>query len=244
MAIMIEKADQIAKNFVNGYAQTELLPGGYACLQNYKCFLKAGSSVTPEIYSDKAIVYVFSRGKGYVSTETNQAFNITELSFFSPGLLGIDGVAFSIHAEEDMEFLRLVYTMTEKDMERYHRWRIRFPYFQPLSTCVEYVQDCKTGKAHSWSVLNPKNVGRIIMGVVRAEGDGEGTVEKGHPAVAQFNYALPGSDFTLNIDGETVRQCDGDWSFVPAGPDHSLISNGEGKPVYYIWFEHIVDELP
>ena len=49
MAIIIEKADQIAKNFFNVYAQNEQLPGGYACLQNYKCFLTAGSSVTPEI---------------------------------------------------------------------------------------------------------------------------------------------------------------------------------------------------
>ena len=60
--------------------------------------------------------------------------------------------------------------------------------------------------------------------------------------MAQWNYALPGSDFILTVDGESTPQRDGDWSFVPAGLDHSLVAE-PGKLVYYIWFEHLVDEI-
>lgn len=238
MAIMIERAEDIAQNFQNGFSETELLPGTYPGIQNYKCFLKAGTKLTLRAYDkiEKALLYVFSRGRGYVTTEKG-AFNIEELSFFMPGVLG---ESYEIFALEDMEFLRLEYTMTEKDKERYHGWSVRYPFFQKISTCVEYVQDCKGPNTHSWSVLHPKECGRIMMGVVR--GVGEGTVEKGHAAVAQWNYALPGSDFTLTVDNESTQQKDGDWSFVPAGLDHSLVA-APGKLAYYIWFEHFVNDF-
>lgn len=238
MAIMIERAENIAKDFQNGFSETELLPGTYPGIQNYKCFLKAGTKLTLRAYQDieKAILYVFSRGRGYITTEKG-AFNVEELSFFMPGVLG---EMYEIFALEDMEFLRLEYTMTGTDKERYHKWSVRYPFFLPISSCVEYVQDCKGPNTHSWSVLHPKECGRIMMGVVRAVG--EGTVEKGHPAVAQWNYALPGSDFTLTIGDESTQQKDGDWSFVPAGPDHSLVA-APGKLVHYIWFEHFVEDF-
>ena len=69
------------------------------------------------------------------------------------------------------------------------------------------------------------------MGIVRAEG--EGTIEKGHPSVAQWNYALPGADFHLTVNDETVEQADGDFSYVTPGDDHSLVSDA-GKLTYYI----------
>lgn len=238
MAIMIQRADQVAQNFQNGFSETELFPGAYPGIQNYKCFLKAGSKLSLHAYENvqRVALYVFPRGKGYITTASG-AFNINELSFFIPG---VEGEAYEIYAVEDMEFMRLEYTMTEKDQERYHAWSVRYPFFRGISTCVEYVQDCKGPNTHSWSVLNPKECGRIIMGVVRAVG--EGTTEKGHPAVAQWNYALPGSDFILTVDGESTPQRDGDWSFVPAGLDHSLVAE-PGKLVHYIWFEHLVDEF-
>ena len=64
---------------------------------------------------------------------------------------------------------------------------------------------------------------------------GEGTVEKGHPAVDQWNYGLDNADFTLTVENESVAHHAGDWSFVPAGLDHSLTAE-PGKEVAYIWF--------
>ena len=60
--------------------------------------------------------------------------------------------------------------------------------------------------------------------------------------MAQYNYALEGADFELTVDGETINTEEGDWSYVPAGLDHSLVSE-KGKKVFYIWFEHMVDEV-
>lgn len=72
------------------------------------------------------------------------------------------------------------------------------------------------------------------MGVVRAVG--EGTDEKGHPAVHQWNYCLGDSDFDITVEGETTHTKAGDFSFIPAGPDHSLIAQ-PGKEVFYVWYE-------
>ena len=73
-----------------------------------------------------------------------------------------------------------------------------------------------------------------ILGVVRAVG--EGTDEKGHPAVHQWNYCLGNADFDITVDGETTHTKAGDFSFIPAGPDHSLIAQ-PGKEVFYVWYE-------
>ena len=73
------------------------------------------------------------------------------------------------------------------------------------------------------------------------------TSEKGHPAVHQWNYCVGNSDFSMSVgykaenSMETVNHKAGDWSFIPAGADHDLVSE-PGKEVYYVWFEHYTNE--
>ena len=115
----------------------------------------------------------------------------------------------------------------------------RCPIFRSFSETHEYTQDCKGPHTRSWQVLYSGEVGRNLLGVVKAVG--EGTVEKGHPAVDQWNYGLDNADFTLTVENESVAHHAGDWSFVPAGLDHSLTAE-PGKEVAYIWFERFVKE--
>ena len=133
-----------------------------------------------------------------------------------------------------MEFIKSVVDMDDYDWEDYKSSHVRLPYFRPLSKCPRYDQDCKGPNTTSWHVLNPKQLGHVILGVVRAVG--EGTDEKGHPAVHQWNYCLGNADFDLTVHGETTHTKAGDWSFIPAGPDHSLIAQ-PGKEVFYVWYE-------
>lgn len=236
MSISMVRREEIILNFKDGFAQTELLPGTFEGITNYRCELKAGCTVQPKLYSDKVVVYCFTKGGGYI-TDGLKAYNITELSFYTPDF---DKNELSIHAVSDMEFLCLVSDMTEGDWRTYEQGHHVLPIFAPISQCREYTQDCKGPNTQSWSVLSTRNIGRIMVGVVRAVG--EGTTEKGHPSVDQWNYCLDGADFNLTVDGETVSHKDGDWSFVPAGLDHSLVAE-PGKLVYYIWFEHFVKEF-
>ncbi len=63
-----------------------------------------------------------------------------------------------------------------------------------------------------------------------------------HPAVAQWNYSVGDSDFHLSVDHQpSIAQKSGDFSFVPAGPDHSLAAD-PGKEVFYVWYEHYTRE--
>ena len=79
-----------------------------------------------------------------------------------------------------------------------------------------------------------------MLGAVR--GVGGGTVEKGHPRVAQWNYCVGNSDFLLTVeDAPAIEHKSGDWSYIPAGFDHSLVAE-PGKEVFYIWFEHHIKE--
>ncbi|RHP30033.1 hypothetical protein [Lachnotalea sp. AF33-28] len=239
MAIDIIKEEEIKKNlnFVDGYAQLEVLPGVYPMVKAYKCELKAGCSVSPKLYADKIQVFSFVAGKGFLY-DSKRAYNVDEMSFYIPDF---DKQSLTIHAvDEDLQIMLMVVDMLESDWLAYEDTHMTLPSFKKFSECEPYDQSCKGPHTKSWSVIHDGNLARVLMGVVCAEG--EGTKEKGHPSVCQYNYTLPGSEFKLTVDGESTMHGEHDFSYVTAGLDHSLVA-APGKKVFYIWFEHDVAEL-
>ena len=242
--LYVDTAEEIAKRAQydeNGFAKVELLPGIYKeGIQSYKCFLKAGHSIKPELFADRSVIIFFGKGEGEL-TDCDVLHRIIEVAFYVPFM---DKVPYKIKALEDMEFIFNVIEMNETDKKAFDRWHISLPYFRLYGECVKYIQNCKGPHTEARMVLCPKWLGRVILGTTRAFG--EGTVENGHPAVHQFNYCLGSSDFHMKVGYkaqntmQTIEAHAGDWSFIPGGPDHDLISD-PGKEVYYIWFEHYTD---
>lgn len=237
MAIYIAHNEDLVSEYDDtGFAKKEALPGTYeGGIRNYKCFLKAGCQVTPEMYEDKLVLFFFGKGKGYI-TDQKGAYSIEELCFYVPEF---NKTPYTVHATGDMEFMMCVVDMNQWDWKVYNASHVRLPFFRTVSKCIKYDQDCKGPHATSWFVLTGQQLGRIMVGVVRAVG--EGTTEKGHPAVEQWNYCVGDSDFELTVDEETRPHRSGEWSYVPAGLDHSLVAK-PGKEVYYVWFEHFTKE--
>ncbi|WP_320982033.1 hypothetical protein [Enterocloster bolteae] len=237
MAIYIaQKEDLVSEYDDSGFAKKEALPGTYeGGIRNYKCFLKAGCQVEPEMYEDKLVLFFFGKGTGYI-TDQKGAYSIEELCFYVPEF---NRTPYAVHATGDMEFMMCVVDMNQWDWKVYNASHVRLPFFRTVSKCIKYDQDCKGPHPTSWFVLTGQQLGRIMVGAVRAVG--EGTAEKGHPAVEQWNYCVGDSDFELTVDGETRPHRSGEWSYVPAGLDHSLMAE-PGKEVYYVWFEHFTKE--
>jgi hypothetical protein len=235
MAIAVARREDNPK-VVNGYGEVEWLAGTHKLVRGYKCILEKGHTVSPKIYKDKTVVFIFSQGTGYI-TSPSRAYNIDQLSFFVPNF---DTEAYSIYAVTDMEYMMVVTDMLQSDIDGFENTHMVLPSFKTVADCEPYAQSCKGPNTKSWSVLISGHLARVLMGIVKAEG--EGTIEKGHPAVDQWNYTLPGSDFELTVDGETIHHGESEWSFVPAGLDHSLTAK-PGKTVYYIWFEHKTAEI-
>lgn len=232
------KAEDIPQDYDEyGFSITELLPGTYdGGIRNYKCFLRAGCEVSPQLYPENTVILMFGKGTGYISSQ-NEMHKITELSFYAPNF---EKEAYVIHAYEDIEFVMSIVDMNQWDWEIFHASHVHLPFFIRVSDALKYDQDCKGPNTTSWHILSPKMLGRIMIGVVRA--DGEGTTEKGHPKVHQWNYCVGNADFHLTVgDSETVEHKTGDWSFIPAGPDHALVAD-PGKEVYYVWYEHYTRE--
>ena len=221
----------------NGFYMTELLPDTYnGGIRNFKCFLKAGSEYKPELQAKETVLLMFGKGKGYIASKKH-LFNITEVAVYAADF---DKESYTIHALEDMEFVCSRIEMNEWDWKVFNSSHVRLPFFVQMSDCVIYDQDCKGPHTDSWWILSPQQLGRIMLGIVRA--NGEGTVEKGHPKVEQWNYCLGNSDFHLSVeDAPVVHHKGGEWSYVPAGYDHSLTAE-PGKEVFYFWYEHYTRE--
>ena len=62
----------------NGFSRTELLPGVYdGGIRSYKCFLKAGCKISPELYKDKGVVILFGQGKGAAERQGRGSMPVT-----------------------------------------------------------------------------------------------------------------------------------------------------------------------
>jgi mannose-6-phosphate isomerase-like protein (cupin superfamily) len=241
MAIHYVKKEDIHLTFNNGYAQTELLPGSYnGGVRAFRCILKTGATVSPEILHNSLQILCLTSGKGAVLTK-EKVYAINE-----PAIYAADPFdTFSIHAATDMTFTMFVVEQKPGDVERYDSFHLLLPFFCPLSQGVEYVQSCKTTYSRSFSLIPTKRLCRILMGYCTADGtinnSVEGTIEKGHPAVAQWNVTFGDTNLTLTVNGESVDIQTDDFSYVPAGLDHSLTTK-PGSKLGYIWFEHYVLE--
>lgn len=234
----VARQKDIVKEFdEHGFSCTELLPGTYeGGIKNYMCYLKPGCEVSPKMYADKTVIFFFGQGVGYIYDQ-EAAYNITELSFYAPNF---DKCAYTIHAVQEMEFVMSVVDLNEWDKQIIAENHTYLPFFRKHSDCPRYVQDCKGAHTEARSILNCKQLGRIMVGTTRAIG--EGTWEKGHPAVHQWNYCVGASDFNMSVDHcEPINHKAGEWSFIPAGPDHDLYAD-PGKEVFYVWYEQFSRE--
>jgi hypothetical protein len=219
----------------DGVSMVEVLPEAVAGMRSYKYYLKAGAKVSPERFADKAVVFIFGKGKGYVAG-TDGGFKIDGLSFYAPDFMNSE---YYIYAIEDLEFIMCVADMNDYDRLRAEDCRVHTPFFRTIEQCYAYDQNCKTEGTCSKSVLfgDCGRLGKLTIGVVHGSGSSDGgTIEKGHGEVHQWNYCVGDSDFILTVEDEKINQKSGDWSFVPAGLDHSLCAE-EGKELYYVWVE-------
>lgn len=228
-------------NIHDGYGELELLKGSYeGGVHPFRCVLKAGACVTKPADPFTLHIVCLTDGKGAVLTP-GEVFAVNEVSFFVPD----PREGYTIHAASDMEYTTFVVEQTESDRARFDSFHMKVPFFKRLKDCTEYCQDVHTGTSRSWSVIPTKRLCRVLMGVVSADTTGkdaaEGCVEKGHPAVAQWNVIFGDSDMTVSIADETFDAAGGDFSYVKAGLDHSLLCK-PGKKCSYIWFEHYVQE--
>ncbi len=241
MALAYVKEKDLTLELKDGFGQAEMLAGIYeGGVRAFRCKLEAGCQVKPEILPDTLQIFCLTEGRGAIITP-ERAYSIDEVSFY----VADPGSVFTFHAATDMTYTMFVVEQKPGDLERYRAFHMKLPFFKGLSQCTEYCQDCKSAHSKSYSVIPTKRLCRVLMGVGEAYGENsdeaEGCFEKGHPAVAQWNVPFGNTDMILTVDGESVDHQTGDFSYVPAGLDHSLQCK-PGKEMHYIWFEHYVQE--
>lgn len=233
------KKDEIVLSFQDGFAMTEVLAGTYeGGVRVYRCALQAGCSVKPQIQKDTLQILCLTDGVGAVTTPV-KAFAVNEVSVFIPD----PSSEYAIHAGTDMVYTMFEVEQKPGDLARYEDFHLAVPCLKPLSQCTEYVQNtCKTKRCRSFSIIPTKRLCRVLAGACITSGDKEGTFEKGHPAVAQWNVAFGKKTVqTVDVQGQIFTHRDGDVSYIPAGLDHSLYTEGDNS-ASYIWFEHYVLE--
>lgn len=224
----------------NGVERVELLPGHHDEVKTYKISMKAGSTYTPELYSDWSVLYVFGHvkgGEGYLKDD-HKVYALNTICFYAPNY---EKEAYTIFADTDMEFIQVLAHMDSHDRDPSIDAVMTLPFFRTEAQCDRYDQDCKTPGTISRTVIFGEfdRLGRLTCGICEAR-DGNGTIEKGHPEVHQWNYAVEGADYWMKVgSGEEIDlfyRKEGDWDLIPAGPDHQLYAD-PGKHMHYVWVE-------
>lgn len=244
MAIPISRAGECTLDkyqMDGGYGELEVLHGAYPLIHTYRCILKVGEEYTVKPFGESVLVtYALVKGKGYIYDDV-KSYNVDEFSVYIPN----HDTTFTVHAVDEMEFLRIVTDMTETDIKRFRDYHETLPLFRRAVTDGHpYVQTCQGPGTLSWNVVHGTFMGRICIGYVEGEGGpGAGIFEEnGHAAQCQFNYAMSGADFYTGVADETVKTEEGDWIYIEAGLGHTAVANEPGRKVSYFWFEHFVEE--
>jgi len=234
--IKVVKRSKMNTEFVNGFSKFDMLPGCHPDVKSYKCVLKAGNRVDPEMFSEieKSQIFFFTKGKGYVGTE-DFAFNFDEEAVFVPLF---DKKNFYFYAVTDIEYVELQISLMPEDIAEMKEYRMTLPRFRLLSMCDRYEEGFKDPRIVSHNVIIQSRLARVSVGTVEGPGpDKVGT--HSHPNQIQWFYALSGAKFTLHADVDSKVMEDGDWAFIPVNVAHSL-ETAKGDTLRYMWFEIIV----
>ena len=215
-----------------GLAKIEMLPGSHKDVKTYRCNLKAGCTVRPEVSKDLNQIFFFVSGTGYITTP-KCAYNITESAVFIPDFNKEEG--FAIYAADCLEYLQIDITLTEEDKATLFKSRYTLPRFKLLSECDRYEEGFKTENVISYSVVLRRRLARASMGVVYAPGpDKVGTHT--HDVLQQWFYGLKGADYEFTAGDETTHIGEGDWAYIPEKTPHS-VDTKPGGLCNYVWFE-------
>lgn len=132
-ASMVKDADIVRNYDAAGVCSIELLPGVYdGPMRAFKYYLKPGSSVSPQQYADKAVVFIFGKGTGYICG-CDGGFSIDRLCFYAPNY---DKSLYTIHAVSDLEFVMCVCDMNEYDFERAAECSVHLPFSAILTSAI------------------------------------------------------------------------------------------------------------
>lgn len=226
-----KKDDMKAVDLGNGIRRAEMLPGMVDGVFTYKCQIEAGTVVELETYGDRTQIYYFTRGEGFIVTP-GKAFNIEEPSLFIPNM---DLEKNVLHAVTDMEFLQLVCVMLPEDKERFEKWHISLPRFNPISSCIQYIEGFRPEAIKAYSILDTDFLTRMTMGAIIGKGPNAAEPHS-HHNLYQWYYGMPGTRFTYRAAGEEIELGEGDWAFIPVNIEHA-IEIKENEMVNYVWFE-------
>ena len=123
-----------------GVERIELLPGTHDEVKAFKIYMKAGSVITPELYKDSSVFYVFGHVHGGVGIlkDEHKIYNLDTVCFYAPNY---EHEAYSITAVTDFEFVQVIAHMDSHDWERAADTQLALPFFRRESECDRYDQD-------------------------------------------------------------------------------------------------------
>lgn len=230
--IKYQKKDQmVMTDLGNGIRRAEMLPGMVDGVYTYKCQVDAGTVVNLETFGERTQIYYFTKGEGFVVTP-NKAFNIEEPSVFIPNM---DLETNELHAVTDMEFLQLVCVMLPEDKEKFQKWHISLPRFNPISNCIQYIEGFRPEAIKAYSILDTDFLTRMTMGAIIGKGPNAAKPHS-HHNLYQWYYGMEGTRFIYRAAGEEIELTEGDWAFIPTNIEHA-IEIKENEHVNYVWFE-------
>ena len=160
------KADAEKKYNENGFSKVELpLDADFPDVKKsdihfYRCNLKAGRVVRPELDKDRIVLLIFNGKNSYVKYGED-TFRVTEPAFFIPDF---DKQAYTVGAIEDTEFIIGVFGMNEWDRSNYKKWHKHLPFFTLYTDAVQYDQACSLDISPSaWYTLSAREPTKRVI---------------------------------------------------------------------------------
>ena len=232
----IKKEDMVMTEAGEGYSRCEMLPGSMEGVTASKCEIKAGCTIRPKLYENKAAALFIFKGTGSIRAG-EKTFEIKERCLFCPNFAN---EAYEITADTDMEYLELLQEMTEEDWKHFEMYHIVLPWFNTFSNWHLYTEGFRGDELKSYAILHQYYVSRMSLGEVVGPGEAKLEPHK-HPELYQWFYGLPGTDpFIFKAQDDEIEVKEGDWICIPNEVYHIVSPKKSGDYIDYVWFEMVV----
>lgn len=242
--VKISRRSETKHDYKDGFSCLPILVNEYRDASLYRCSLKPGARIEPDIYplTRHNQVFLFTNGKGYITTP-RRIFRIFEVSVFVPEF---DVERFSIHAaadaDEPLDFVRIVTEVNDYDKTSLVDSRMELPRFRGVSEAWRYKERFTGAGVTQMMLLEHRNLGRLSMGA--NFGDGPNYIgQHMYNELEQWYVMLPGTKFTYTAGDEKIKLESGDIIYTPHGCQHGS-ECVEGESFAYVWFELCQDGYP
>lgn len=200
----------------------------------YHLSMKAGEVFESQGEAHYLKAFFLAEGSvSFYSQETEHSFNERVCYVPHPGQDA------RLVCKANASLMELHWYLTEEDLAFVEASATTYPFVQKYMECSQYLEDVKSDKSISRTIVEHHEMPRFAMGSNQSYGPDQVGIQS-HPLLDQYFFSFPENQVELIVEDQRIPFGGNAMFHVPLGSNHG-VNVPEGGQMHYIWIDFLVD---